>query len=155
MSDVAAFVRARLSEDEDAANDNGGAKWPDISRDQRFGYDDWRDEFGVVVVHDDSLSEDLVRHVARHDPARVLAQVAAMRAMVELHGVDETTWPKADGMKPYVERHCTECGKGEYPFGDRTENGRFEPTDWPCPTLRHLAAIWDWHDEYDPTWAVE
>jgi hypothetical protein len=53
-------------------------------------------------------------HIARHDPPSVLAQVAAIRAVVEAHRVGEVFYP-----------YCVTCG---------TPEGR-----WPCTTLLELA----------------
>lgn len=71
-------------------------------------------------------------HIARHDPARVLAECAAKRAIVELHwtAIDQTG--AVDG--PPL---CNECG-GDY---------------WPCQTLRLLALPFASHPDFDPAWA--
>ena len=64
-------------------------------------------------------------------PARVLAECKAKRAIVANH----------DG-----ERSST---TGDY---CGFEDGRFEI---PCPELRHLAAVYASHPDYDPAWAPE
>ena len=63
-------------------------------------------------------------------PERVLAQVEALRAIVALHDYGH------------------ECpGDGQVYWADE---------DWtqPCPTLRHLAAIWRDHADWREEWAL-
>jgi len=61
-------------------------------------------------------------HIARHDPSSVLAQVAAVRAVVREHQPDSVVTPEL----------CAICGAAD---------GR-----WPCTTLLELA------DGFTPTW---
>lgn len=58
-------------------------------------------------------------HIARQNPARTLAMVAAHREILELHKrSDEVPWYSV----------CDRCGTPlEY------------PVDWPCPTIKALA----------------
>lgn len=72
---------------------------------------------------------------AADSTARVLAECAALRAVVELH-------PRHDWL-PEGRDECAECGCAD----DRS-------VDWPCPTLRSLATIWVGHESYDPEWRV-
>ena len=69
-------------------------------------------------------------HIARHDPARALREIASKRAILELH---------ANGT-PGVD-YCKSCWDGNTPL------------DWPCPTLRALAAVHADHPDYEPEWA--
>jgi hypothetical protein len=71
----------------------------------------------------------------RQNPARVLAEVAAERKILALHHLDHESYLDGDG----IERpghHCWECDQRE----------------WPCPTLRALAAVYAGHPDYDPAW---
>ena len=73
---------------------------------------------------------------ARHvhmlfDPARVLAECKAKRAIVGNHDGEPS---------PATGDYCA------------FEDGRFEI---PCPELRHLAAVYASHPDYDPAWAPE
>lgn len=100
-TDVAAFVLARLQEDEAAARaadvpPNGVGDFRSRCYENLGGW--------PVAMAD---------HVERHDPARVLAQVAALRQVVEMHGGSA---------------YCEMCGDGQYSS--------------PCPTLRALASMW-------------
>lgn len=79
----------------------------------------------------------VTNHIARHDPARVLRDIEAKRAIVDLHHFGSTP----DGF-----RYCRTCGSGE---PDE------HPTAWPCDTLRHLAAVYADRDGYNPEWAPD
>lgn len=61
------------------------------------------------------------------DSGRVLRQVTAMRAILAGH---PRVWPGDPGSVA-----CTRCVLA-----------------WPCPTLRHLAAVWSDHPDYDGSW---
>jgi hypothetical protein len=66
---------------------------------------------------------DRLEHIARHDPARVLAEVAAKRQIVELHFL------RSSG------RLCNE-----------------DDDLWPCETLRLLARPYVDHPDYRHEW---
>ncbi|MDQ2876232.1 MAG: DUF6221 family protein, partial [Actinomycetota bacterium] len=81
IQDVAAFVAARLDDDEAAAR-GAEASWPPP----------WRASAGMVLDSSDGLVVLERRHrdsplgyVARHDPARVLRDVAADREILAFH----------------------------------------------------------------------
>ena len=65
---------------------------------------------------------------------RVLAECAAKRAIIGLHGAD----PAND--KPV----CLSCGD----WWDGS------PEPFPCPTLKALAAVYSSHEDYDSGWAL-
>lgn len=127
MSDLVEFLRARV--DEDAAYARC-AMWE--GSDNRA---DWSLPCSATVdVGGDTFyagDRDVAQHVARHDPARVLAEVAAKRAIVALHG-------ERDG-------ECMSCAYGGG-FSVRYD-------DHPCDTLRHLAAVYAGHVDYRAEWA--
>ncbi|MBF6213753.1 hypothetical protein IU487_22305 [Nocardia puris] len=79
------FIRARLDEDEQiarAAAERRGQWWTAV--DPFSGDDPDRVEgSGSSAVAYDSAAEP-ARHIARHDPARVLRQAPVLRAVVEL-----------------------------------------------------------------------
>ncbi|MGW4484316.1 DUF6221 family protein [Amycolatopsis sp. NPDC004368] len=91
MDDLIAFLRARLDEDEQAARDSAGVRWvtpvpgsvhvdPAAIRENTLAYG----HLGFVVSADVSPQGDAYRrHIARHDPARVLAEVAAKRQIID------------------------------------------------------------------------
>ncbi|OPC84203.1 hypothetical protein B4N89_27665 [Embleya scabrispora] len=68
-------------------------------------------------------------HIAAHDPARVLRDVAAQRAIIGWHFVQYDV--PTDGTWVQVCR----CGY-----------------DAPCATLRHLAAVYADHPDYQGEW---
>jgi hypothetical protein len=131
----AAFVAARLDEDEAAARDLLRAHpgpW-------RVGLpSEVRDSAGDVVVVDEYHWSPM-SHVARHDPARVaLRQVPALRAILAEH----QPWPA----EPAWCRRCHE------PIPDaREDEDPCDSFDWPCPTVRALAATWSDHGDYPGT----
>lgn len=85
---------------------------------------------GSVIAEDwkGSGFVDVSDHIARYDPARVLADCAAKRAIVELH-------------RPSDERNrwCDYC-KGT------------DHAEYPCETSRILAAVYADHPAYDEAW---
>ncbi len=168
------FLTARLDEDAVAAQaafpgpwrHDPGKEWfvdSDKLRAARAGVRQSGGEEAVLAGHalvvgvaatgpsDDPQSMADAEHIARHDPARVLADVEAKRRIVALHEPKTSTWPKAHGMEPYVERTCTECGTGRQEPGDPAD---FWPTDWPCPTLRMLALPFADHPQFRAEWRV-
>ena len=79
------------------------------------------------------VSDADAAHIARHDPARVLREVAAKRAIIAEHL----------GTKGYVYTDdgtpaCETCG-------DSTEL-------WPCRTILALAAIYSDHPDHQTDW---
>lgn len=113
MSDaIAAFIRARLDEDEQVAR---GVS-PGCS--STWELMELGDGYGVGYLSIDS--------------ARVLAEVAAKRAILAEH-------PKLWDDDPSVCRVCE----------DRT---RHDAAEWLCWTVRLLASCWSDHPDYDPSW---
>lgn len=110
------FIEARLAEDESAARK--AADFPyDAPSDAPWVSMQLLVRRGVAVTSDE--------HFARHDPARVLRQVAALRAVVtstrerndQIEGFSTTDEMVADDLAP-------------------------------------IAAIWSDHPDYQPEWAV-
>jgi Family of unknown function (DUF6221) len=137
VSDLAAFLRARLDEDEAIAlaacgHDGRQAIWVLRGHESDTGMIREGNGGAVVVYDEGSPDEAEAAHIARHDPARVLREVAAGRAILELHD-----------------------GAHECPVYDH--NGDIDNCGWvddgDCPTKRHLAAVYSDHPDYDPGWA--
>lgn len=135
MSDLVAFVRARLDDDEAAAlaaAQGPGRDWDAASQGQGRERDGvlWdEDRANVIAWFDGHLPG--AAHAARHDPRRVLREVKALRAIVDLH---ELLGDPADydyGAAPCL---CEEI--------------------WPCATVKALAGIWRDHPDYDPAWKL-
>lgn len=89
MRDLVAFLRARLDDDEQAARE-AAVWWGDADepgeaphwRPVPCGHI-WNDQDGGIA---DEVADRHAAHIARHDPARVLAEVEAKRRMVDEHG---------------------------------------------------------------------
>jgi hypothetical protein len=89
MSDLVAFLNARLDEDEATAKASVMPEWM-ISESGEFGYivaAVGTETTGESIA--DAWQEDVAVHIARHDPARVLREVEAKRAML----AELTRWP--------------------------------------------------------------
>jgi uncharacterized protein DUF6221 len=88
MNSLASFLAARLDEDEAAARACGYDGTLDWSAAPE-GHHEGRvtDDGGSVVVYDEGSPTFLqAQHIARHDPARVLREVAAGRAILARYG---------------------------------------------------------------------
>ncbi|MGW4051507.1 DUF6221 family protein [Streptomyces sp. NPDC004779] len=82
MDDLIAFLRARLNEDAELALAASPGPWhPNEEHDEVHAVDD------IVVAEGFALSGRQLRatvdHIARHDPARVLAEVYAKRMLLD------------------------------------------------------------------------
>ena len=82
MSDLAAFLTARLDEDEAVATlaAREGGTWTQDDPVRRPGA--ISSPGGPVVYDEGSPDENQAPHIARHDPARVLREVKAKRQAV-------------------------------------------------------------------------
>jgi hypothetical protein len=84
------FLRARLDEDEQVASMAAGPighRWQPNPAGGLSGRD------GPMRVHLED--RQCLPHIARHDPARVLAEVAAKRAIVKEFEVAQSEYPSA------------------------------------------------------------
>lgn len=133
MNDLVAWLRARLDEDERVAQA--------AASDPAFGYGGrWAASDHGDVVPAESHGNDWVavgpwggdlgdvgRHMAHHDPARVLADLDAKRRLLELH-------PYAGLLS--APESCESCAV----------------IPGPCPTLRLLALPYAPHPDYREEW---
>lgn len=136
MTTLAEFLTARYDEHEADAQAATAGPW-----DARkvsgpgFGYDQSEvvqpsdvPDRGFYALGMDALYGPDARHIARHDPAYVLADIASKRAIVRLHtGAHE----------------CRDVL--EYP------DGYVRDGEW-CTTLRLLAVPFAAHPDYDERW---
>lgn len=111
--ELATWLLAQIDEDEQAA---------EMARRWR-GRDTWRNDI-------DGSPEDT--HIARHGPARVLAECETKRRVVELHSIDHP---------------CLRNGTETYMF--RTPASEIPD---PCDTLRLLALPYADRDGYREEW---
>jgi len=141
MDDLVQFLRARLDEDAAIAK-RVESRWRQIG------------ETGVIVASDGTHAEEcangnwtgIADHIARHDPARVLAEVDAKRRMVDVHG-PRKLYPDADSLLQRTLIVCRSCGPSQFPKRPASHHM------YPCPTLRLLALPYvDNHPDYRDTW---
>ena len=120
---ITEFLTARLDEDEATARASEfPAEWvarPDMTNQPIMA--------GGYRIATSAAS--VMGHIARHDPARVLADVAAKRAIVALHSA-------SDGRDP-------SCSSIDYP--ELAED---------CETLRAMLQPFADHPDYDKAWRV-
>ena len=129
MDDLIAFLNARLDEDEARAQAAAG-EWDDESA--RY---EWED-----------LPDATFAHARWHDPARVLREVEAKRAILTLHALQVTK----------REQYAYSSYTGE-PIPDEYDGqcedcGWFDPEQGACLTLRHLASVYGDHPDYREDW---
>jgi hypothetical protein len=131
MSDLVAFLLARMAEGEAVAREAGERVYV-------------CDHCGVPTSPDgewadgaDHLPNHHSNWLPVHDPARVLAECEAKRRIVELHSAD----PVPQRMVYGTIVACSTCG-------DVDDN----PTEWPCETLCLLALPYADHADYDEGW---
>lgn len=148
MADLAAWLLAQIAEDERVCR----LGQPYTTREDRFPDDLPETDEGWAKLSEMEETHTLAIHTAQCGysmlemsgdctcgvPARVLAECAAKRGIVELHG--HQTERMVDGP---IEA-CTECGS--------TDDS---PVDWPCRTLRLLAQPYVSRPGFDPAWKVE
>ncbi|MFB4285689.1 DUF6221 family protein [Nonomuraea sp. MTCD27] len=97
MDDLIAFLRARLNEDEQEALAASPGPWKaNAEQHEVLAVDDIEVATGFALNGEQLRAT--VRHIVRHDPARVLREVEAKRRMLQAHigyyglGMDEY-WP--------------------------------------------------------------
>lgn len=136
MTTLIEFLEARLAEDEAAALAAGSARWAFKEIDwhdfSRWTVEDEEDE--TIVFRDVNGAHYAAVHAARHDPARVLREVQAKRAILELHG------------------RSHECSTYDHHGDIESCSWCLNPED--CSTLLALAAIYSDHEAYRKEWAT-
>jgi hypothetical protein len=138
--DPVTWLRAQLDEDErlaqEAADGDGGTwymgeRW-NVFRDEDVAPEGCGDVHRLVVYGNVRSQSE---HIARHDPARVLAEVAAKRAILDLHDPNDTTGKR---------RWCVGCIEPDLP-------GLM--VRMPCQHARLLAAPYADRPGYRNEWA--
>ena len=145
MTDLRDFIAARLEEDEAAARAATPGPWhwshdvgdmcndPECPYGQLWGrsgdYDAqiW-DVHGFDVKEGDKADAD---HIARHDPARVLREVKAKRAILAAHADNARTDPHDCIRRAWYERESF------------------------CWVIQQMAAAYNDHSDYQPGWEPE
>lgn len=150
-TDITAFITARLDEDDEVAafaaktrSGRPGGNWKvdcDCMGLCTNYCDARRVEGDNITIYDEGGHGNYqAQHIARHDPARVLVEVAAKRRRLERHRPETTE---------YYDRHgniatftaCEICG-----------NGGTTDDAWPCIELLDDAAPYAGQPGYDESW---
>lgn len=114
------FLRDRLNEDEQTARAcAGNGEW--AAKD--------------IAIYGADLSPEVRAHMARHDPARALAEVAAKREILSLH---RRMTKRSTGSGGGTLEDCSLCNHF--------------PAQYPCLTLRLLALPYASHSDYSEAW---
>lgn len=136
------FLLARIDEDEEAARDAAGWDLSGSVRAEgqwcREGVNSVIDSSQRLVVYGDGPApEDMqAEHIIRHDPARVLRECAAKRALID-HASDATGLDMSVDMDRAVGRRDQDVD----PYlGDAM--------------LRTIAAVYSDHPDYQQEWAA-
>lgn len=121
---ITEFIEARLAEDEAMARD---VEFPRVDADGYWTWDgvDYEGSWPTAGLLDKSYAGE---------PWEILCEAfaalrAVVRAVVALHWEESRAAP-----------FCTLCAEGALVWG------------WPCTTMRHIAAIWADHADYDQGW---
>lgn len=153
-AELIAFLRARLDEDEQTARE-AAVWWGDSDdpgeaphwRPVPCGHI-WNDHDGSIA---DEVADRHAAHIARHDPARVLADVESKRRIIDLHKitVEKLSVPPYDEMTgdpnpDEYDAYCAVCG---YVWVNN------DPTQ-ACMTLRLLAEPFSDHPDYRDEWRL-
>jgi NADPH-dependent ferric siderophore reductase len=140
--DLVAFLREQLDADERIARAATPGPWEQDP--ERAGSLTSAEYWYVVDCSGTPAAGENAEHVARHDPARVLAEITAKRAIVDEHAPD---------------RHgdCQVCADEEEFDEDSEGNGSWSRSAKraPCRTLRLLAVPYAGVDGYRPEWAPD
>jgi hypothetical protein len=148
VDELVAFVRACLDEDERVIRDrwdsDGRARVATMWTGGEPGYTTVASDHGDGVwIADGREVTDARRVQVLFDPARVLAEVAAKRAIVDLHHRVDDDYPNGWPENP----SCAGCHAGydEEPWTEHIND---------CPELRILAGIYAGRPGWREEWAT-
>jgi hypothetical protein len=157
VSDLATWLLDRIAEDEAVAREAQGRS--------AYGYIDTAFEEAVDLALGEGAREVALAHIARHDPARVLAECKSKRRIVEEHtrSIVRTVKPDAPSMPElkYTSRGVEIWRPALREWHSLTQdehNAILEAYTDPAPpplTLRLLALPYADQDGYDPSWGVQ
>lgn len=144
MSDLVSFLTARIDEDEAVAKKAAGLVGVGAAsrRYTAWSYD--REQFRVTTdgtswINAKDTGDACGEHIARHDPARVLAEIAAKRAIIQDYLL-------------VTANNAIERASG----GDEVAAlARDLIVKSLRMALRRLASVWSEHPDYDPAWKLD
>ncbi|KOV86082.1 MULTISPECIES: DUF6221 family protein [unclassified Streptomyces] len=134
MDELVQFLRDRLDEDEQTARAAAPGPWRQDEPERRDFVRSAGDGY-VVDCSGSRTPRENAEHVARHDPARVLRDIEARRALLAEHELV----PSNQGALG-----CAVCVA--------TPSWGLEVVSGPCTTLRLLASVHADHPDYREEW---
>ncbi|WKV74740.1 DUF6221 family protein [Streptomyces sp. PCS3-D2] len=153
MTDLVQFLRARLDEDASVARTAGA----ELGEDWRYDADHgWvlvaREGYSIATGSQDFLDAEHGHHIARHDPARVLAEVDAKRRRLARHTSERRrlALEDADGTTSMAFLICASCTPNRV-----IRREEQDIVEWPCPDLLDDAAVYADHPDYREEWWPE
>jgi len=171
MDELAAFLAARLDEDEAAAKAAGedhvcpdarGGHWQDVGdRHVRYGNGSGETLRSVDVTGGPCLWYEQIKvrgdmdghvaaHIARHDPARALREVAAKRKRLALYLNAEEALAAALKNAPPEDPAVAHSYVRERISANQA-SGRFTALEM---SVRLDASVWSGHPDYRKEWAL-
>ena len=146
---LAAFQRARLDEDEAGARlaARKGGTW--TQGDPGQGSCAITSLGGTVVYDEGRPDEHQAAHIARHDPARVLREVAAMRERLALYLDAKETLAVALRKAPPEDDPAAAHSYVRERINVNQASGRFAALEM---SVRLDAMVYSDHPDYDPSW---
>lgn len=137
VTDFVVWLRAQLDDDERGPRSLSGESWS--AAEEVFGVRRITVDYATVMVVPAVLSVR-AEHIARWDPARVLAEVDAKRRIIDEHYV-ATGY---DGHRADADV-CGRCAEDDQAGGSVGD-------PWPCTTLRLLALPYSGRPGYRQEW---
>ncbi|MER5350604.1 DUF6221 family protein [Kitasatospora sp. NPDC002551] len=142
-ANLVAFLKARLDEDAKAAQGAWPGPWAVDEEEYGVVDPETGTEIADVIVCSTRQQQATSRHIIRHDPARVLADVDAKRRIIAAHAA--VVLRGGPGARYFdTTTVCRSC-----------EPPQFPEHAFPCATLRLLALPYADHPDYQPEWARE
>jgi len=152
---LAAFVNARLDEDEAAAKaveDNSApwdGQWQPRERHALETFNGW--VLAVSVPAGSDFRPGVVEHIARHDPARVLREIEGKRKRLALYLDAEKALAAALSAAPSQDDPATSHTRVRERISANRASGRFTALEM---SVRLDAMAWSGHPDYKQEWAV-
>jgi hypothetical protein len=169
MTDLVAWLRQQLDEDERVAlraRQTPRTDWQVTQKSGTLTIDTdvesqgWKFGGGSGMWQCDDSEDDCDRyrswawaesaHIARHDPARVLAEVEAKRAILELHDGEHDCRELITGVYPHDWPSAASWGSA----GEAWRHASSDHFEGPCPTLRLLAEPYAGRPGWREEWAT-